>query len=153
MQLFLSGADAATPITHFGSEHARLARGVRTDGGATMGCLHLGTDGRLGLFPAPSAQFLMVLAGAGGVERGDGRCVPIGADQAASWLAWEKHYRNGHRPYRRDLGRRRAGPGTLHVSVHASGPRMKRFSVLGRLPRWDATGGCSPAPAQERAHP
>lgn len=77
MRIFLFGAETGNVITHFDSEHARLSRGVRTVGATVVGCLHLGPAGRLGRHPATLSQLLMVVAGDGWVEGGDGRRVPI----------------------------------------------------------------------------
>jgi len=91
MRIFLFGAESGTMISHFGSEHARLTRGVRTEATTVVGCLHLGPSGFLGRHPASVSQLLMVIAGEGWVEGGDGRRVRIQVGQAAFWTAGEQH--------------------------------------------------------------
>lgn len=96
VKLFSFGHDVAFQIHHFDSVGAHLARGVRTAGAAQVSCLHLGANGVLGRHPATAPQLLMVVAGSGWVEGGDGQRQAVRAGDAAFWEAGELHTTGTH---------------------------------------------------------
>ena len=77
-------------VTAYGSRGLRAEAQVRYEGEA-LTVLRVAAGGEVGRHPADVDQFLLVVAGRGSVQSGDGPWEPVEAGHLVMWRAGEVH--------------------------------------------------------------
>jgi len=90
MEFYTFNKDAGTKITKYDSDFI-FSRIVRTQTGASIGCMHLSEGGVIGYHQAVSPQLLLILKGEGYVRSESNEYVKVQEGDAVFWQKDEWH--------------------------------------------------------------
>ncbi|WP_078596446.1 cupin [Evansella clarkii] len=90
MKLFRFDKEAGRSVTHYNSNFI-LSRILKTETSAQISCLHLDSDGIIGLHKAVVPQLLLVVAGEGWVRSDEAPKVKVQTGDAVYWEKGEGH--------------------------------------------------------------